>query len=169
VVDVNNALNGDGPMGPERAGSLPAWQIIELVLSGRYDRQKLRSMVTGRAGLVAHLDTNDVREVMQRISNGDRYADLVYRAMAYQTAKEIGAMAVVLEGGIDAIVLTGGIAHDRDFVDLITEKVSFLSQVMLFPGEDEMASLAHGALRVLKGQENEKTWRPPCTRTLAVS
>jgi len=169
VVDVNNALNGDGPMGPERAGSLPAWQLIELTLSGTYDREKLRAMVTGRGGLVAHLETNDVREARRRALEGDSEADLVYRAMAYQTAKEIGAMAVVLEGKIDAIVLTGGIAHDQSFIDLITQRVSFLAQVIVFPGEDEMASLANGALRVLKSEETEKTWRPPCTRTLVVS
>jgi butyrate kinase len=169
VVDVNNALNGDGPMGPERAGSLPAWQLVELVLSGRYGREELKKLVTGRGGLVAHLNTNDVRDVRRRIAGDDRYADLVYRAMAYQAAKEIGSMAVALEGRIDAIVLTGGMAHDRAFIDLLRKRVSFLSEVMVFPGEDEMASLAMGAFRVLNGEETEKVWRVPWKRTSAIS
>lgn len=159
VVDVNNALNGEGPMGPERAGSLPAWQLVELALSGKFDAAGLRRRITGGGGLTAHLGTNDVREVKRRMEKGDVRCALVYRAMAYQTAKEIGSMAAVLEGKIDAIVFTGGMAHDGDLIRLIEGRTSFLAPIVILPGEDEMASLAMGVLRVLRGQEREKTWK----------
>jgi butyrate kinase len=159
VIDVNNALNGDGPMGPERAGSIPTWSLIELVDSRKYDRSTLKKMVTGKGGLVAHLDTNDVRVVKERIENGDRRSERVYHAMAYQVAKEVGAMAAALAGNIDAVVFTGGIAHDKEFVGLIRSRISFLAPIIHLPGEDEMFSLAKGALRILSGEETEKIWQ----------
>ncbi len=158
VVDVNNALNGDGPLAPERAGSLPAWSLVELALSGKYDTAALKKKITGGGGIVAHLCTNDMRRVKEMVKNGDRRAQLVYQAMAYTVAKSIGALAAVLEGAVDAIVLTGGIAFDQDFIADLRRHVEFLAPVLVLPGEDEMAALVQGALRVLRGEEQAKIW-----------
>ncbi len=160
VIDVNNALNGDGPITPERAGSIPSWGLVELALSGRYPREQLKKMITGQGGMVAHLGSNDVRETVRRIQNGDSHALLIYQAMAYTIAKEIGAMAVALSGKVDAVVITGGIAYNTDFVALIKERTSFIAPFLVYPGEDEMSALAKGALRVLNGEETAKTWQP---------
>jgi butyrate kinase len=159
VVDVNNALNGDGPFAPERAGSLPSWSLVELALSGRYDLPTLKKMITGKGGIVAHLKVNDMRKVEDMVKAGDPDATLVFEAMAYNVAKEIGALAAVLEGKIDAIVLTGGIAFDQLFVELIRRRVEFLAKLIILPGEDEMTALAQGALRVLRGEEEPKQWK----------
>jgi butyrate kinase len=159
VVDVNNALNGDGPIAPERAGSIPAWSLIELATSGKYDLASLRRLLTGGGGAVAFLKTNDMRRVDEMARQGNRQAALVYQAIAYTVAKEIGSLAPVLEGALDAIVITGGIAFDQDFVEQIRRKVAFLAPVLVLPGEDEMSALAKGASRVLRGEEKEKTWK----------
>ncbi len=158
VVDVNNALNGDGPFSPERAGSVPTWSLIEWVLSGDLTRDELKKRVTGRGGIVAHLQTNDMREVEKRVDNGDKKAEFILRAMAYGVAKQIGAMAAVMAGKVDAIVMTGGIAYDKRFVKWICERTDFLAPCIIMPGEDEMRSLALGGLRVLRGDEEAKTW-----------
>ena len=159
VVDVNNALNGDGPFAPERAGSLPSWSLVELATSGKYDLATLKKMITGKGGIVAHLKVNDMRKVEEMVKAGDREAILVFEAMAYNVAKEIGSLAAVLEGKIDAIVLTGGIAYDQHFVDLVRRRVEFLAPLIVLPGEDEMTALAQGALRVLLGEEKAKHWK----------
>ena len=159
VVDVNNALNGDGPFAPERAGSLPSWSLVELATSGRYDLATLKKMITGKGGIVAHLNVNDMRKVEDMVKAGDREAILVFEAMAYNVAKEIGALAAVLEGKIDAIVLTGGIAFDAYFVELIRRRVEFMAQLIILPGEDEMSALALGALRVLREEEKPRQWK----------
>jgi len=159
VVDVNNALNGDGPFAPERAGSLPSWSLVELATSGEYDLPTLKKMITGQGGIVAHLKVNDMRKVEEMVKAGDRKATLVFEAMAYNVAKEIGSLAAVLEGKIDAIVLTGGIAYDELFVDLIRRRVEFAGRLIVLPGEDEMTALALGALRVLLGEEKPKHWK----------
>ena len=158
VIDVNNALNGDGPFAPERAGSLPSWSLIELALSGKYDLAVLKKKITGKGGIVAHLNVNDMRKVEEMVKAGDREATLVFEAMAYNVAKEIGSLAPVLKGKIDAIVLTGGIAYDEYFVELIRRRVEFLARIIVLPGEDEMTALAQGALRVLNGEEAPKHW-----------
>jgi len=158
VVDVNNALNGDGPFAPERAGSLPAWSLIELATSGKYDLAALKKMITGKGGIVAHLNVNDMRKVEEMVKEGNREAIQVFEAMAYNVAREIGSLAPVLEGRIDAIVLTGGIAFDEYFVELIRHRVGFLAQMIILPGEDEMTALTQGALRVLNGEEAPKHW-----------
>lgn len=158
VIDVNNALNGDGPFGPERTGTLPSWSLIELALSGKYSAAALKKKITGMGGIVAHLNINDMRKVEAMVKAGDPKAIQVYDAMAYNVAKEIGALAAVLEGRIDAIVLTGGIAFDEYFVKLIRRRVEFLAPLIILPGEDEMTALAQGALRVLNGEENAKHW-----------
>jgi butyrate kinase len=159
VVDVNNALNGDGPFAPERAGSLPSWSLIELATSGKYDLPALKKMITGKGGIVAHLHINDMRKVEELVKAGDREATVIFEAMAYNVAKEIGSLAPVLEGKIDAIVLTGGIAYDKLFVELIRRRVEFLARLIVLPGEDEMSALAQGALRVLSGEETAKHWK----------
>jgi butyrate kinase len=159
VVDVNNALNGDGPFAPERAGSLPAWSLVELATSGTHDLAALKKMITGQGGIVAHLKVNDMRKVEDMVKAGDPKATLVFEAMAYNVAKEIGGLAAVMEGRIDAIVLTGGIAFDTFFVELIRRRVGFLGRLIVLPGEDEMTALALGALRVLLGEEKPKQWK----------
>lgn len=158
VVDVNNALNGDGPFAPERAGSLPASDLVELCFSGKYNKAEIKKLLAGRGGIVAHLGTNDMRQVEERVSHGDQAADLIIRAMAYNVAKWIGAMATVLEGKVDAVVLTGGLAYYQYFVELIKARCAFIAPIRLYPGEDEMRALVEGALRVLKGEEQAKLY-----------
>ncbi len=154
VVDVNNALDGDGPFAPERAGSLPAGELVKYAFSGNVELGEMIRKMVGGGGLVAHLGTNDLREVERRIGEGEQQADLVFRAMAYQVAREIGARSAVLSGEVDAVVLTGGLAFSEKFVEAVRERVSFIAPVKVYPGEDEMAALAQGALRVLAGEES---------------
>jgi butyrate kinase len=153
VIDVNNALDGEGPFAPERAGSLPAGELVKFAFSSGLELAVLMKKMVGGGGLVAHLGTNDLREVEKRIGEGDGKADLVFRAMAYQVAREICSRAGALSGDVDAVVLTGGLAFSKTFVQAISERISFISRVMVFPGEDEMKALAEGALRVLTGEE----------------
>ncbi len=159
VVDVNNALNGEGPFTPERSGSLPVWDLVKLVLSGKYTRDELKKKITGKGGLVAYLGTNDLREVREMMNRGNEKAKLLHEAMAYQISKEIGACATVLCGDIQGIVLSGGLAHDDAFIELIRKSVSFIAKIFVFPGGDEMKALAMGALRVLRGEEKAKVYK----------
>ena len=158
VIDVNNALNGEGPFTPERSGGVPVGGLVKLCFSGKFTEDEMMKKIKGKGGLVAYLNTNDVREVVKMIKQGDKKAKLVLEAMAYQVAKEIGAGATVLKGQIDAIVLTGGIAYNHEFVNMVRDRVSFLSLVMVYPGEEELLSLCEGTLRVLKGEEVEKIY-----------
>lgn len=152
IVDVNNANSG-GPFGPTRAGTLPTQPLIRLCFSGQHTAADLKRMTTKEGGLMAHLGTDDAREVEARIAAGDAHAREVYEAMAYQVGKEIGAMAAVLCGRLDGVVLTGGLAHSEMFSAWVTERVGFLGPVFRYPGEFEMEALAAGALRVLAGEE----------------
>jgi butyrate kinase len=152
VIDVNNGLDGEGPFSPERSGSLPVGALIKLCYSGKYTYDELRKKITGQGGLVAYLGTNSAYEAGLKAKGGDKQALLVYKAMAYQVAKEIGAIATVLEGRVDAIILTGGIAYDEDFCKWIEERVGFISKVVIYPGEDEMKALAEGVYYALKGE-----------------
>jgi len=158
VVDVNNALNGEGPFSPERAGSLPAGQLTDLCYSGRYSKEEIYRKLAGNGGISAHLGTHDFREVRRRIENGDQGALLIYRAMIYQIRKAIGAMAAALEGETDAIVLTGGLAYDSDLIAELQKGVSWIALVHVYPGEEEMLALAQGALRVLSGDETARKY-----------
>ena len=158
VIDVNNALNGEGPFSPERSGTLPAEQLIRMCFSGKYTEAELKKMVAGKGGIIAYLGTNNAKEVSERAQAGDEKARLIYTAMAYQVSKAIGEYAVVLDGDVDAIVITGGIAYDNEFIKMIENKVKFISEVLVYPGEDELLALAQGGLRVLKGIENAKTY-----------
>jgi butyrate kinase len=158
VVDINNALDGEGPFSPERSGSLPVGDLIKLCFSGKYTKEQLLKKVTGKGGLVAYLGTNDGLKVSERIKNGDEYAELVFKAMAYQVAKEIGSCTAVLCGRVNAIILTGGIAYNSDFVGWVKDRVEFIAPVVVYPGENEMLSLAEGGLRVLRGEEAAKEY-----------
>ncbi|MGZ5425009.1 MAG: butyrate kinase [Candidatus Aminicenantales bacterium] len=158
VVDVNNALNGEGPIAPERAGTTPAGDLVGLSFSGKYQECDLRKMLTGRGGMVAHLKTNDMRETLKRVAAGDKQADLVFTAMVLTVAKQVGACAAVLKGRVDGIVLTGGLAFSTEFIDRIKECVQFLGPVFVFPGENEMVALAEAGLRVMRGEEAARTY-----------
>ena len=152
AIDANNALDGEGPFSPERAGSLPAVDLIRLCFSGKYTEQQLLKRIAGKAGLNAHLGTNDMREILKRIQQGDEHAKLIVDAMIYHVAKNIAAEAAVLCGTIDAILLTGGMAHSDYIVSELRRRIEFLAPVHCFPGEDEMEALALNALAVLTGR-----------------
>lgn len=156
VIDVANALNGEGPFSPERAGGLPVGDLIKLCFSGKYTQDQIKKMITGQGGIVSYLGTNDAREVEKRINTGDDYAKLIYYAMAYQVAKEIGACSAVLKGQVDGIIITGGIAYDKVFTNWLKEMVSYIAEVIIYPGEDELEALAQGGLRVLRQEELPK-------------
>ena len=158
MVDVNQALDGTGPFAPERAGGLPVGDVIRLCYSSKYTYEEMIKKIAGRGGLVAHLGTNDARQVERRIEEGDQHARLIYQAMAYQIAKEIGLMATVLKGDVDAIVLTGGLARSKMLVAWIVERVEWIAAVMIYPGEDEMLAMAQGVLRVLRGEEEARDY-----------
>lgn len=158
VIDVNNALDGDGPFSPERSGGVPVGELIKMCFKGEKSQEEIYKGIVGKGGLVSYLGTNDAREVEEMVSQGDENARLVYEAMAYQISKEIGACAAVLKGQIDVIVLTGGIAYSKLFISWIKERVQFLSPILVYPGEGEMEALALGGLRVISGEENAKAY-----------
>ncbi len=159
VVDVNNALDGDGPLSPERSGGVPVGKIVKMCFSGDYTLEQMKKKIKGEGGLKDYLGTTDGREVSDMVHKGDKKAELVYKALAYQVAKEMGACAAVLKGKVDAIILTGGLAYDKELVEWITEYVGFIAKVMVFPGEDEMLALAQGGLRILNGEETPKEYK----------
>lgn len=151
MVDTNNALDGDGPIAPERAGSLPTSGLADLCFSGRYTRHDVERLLAGKGGMVAHLGTNSVMSVMERMRAGDEEAKRFIEAMCYTISKEIGAMAAVLEGKVDGIVLTGGIAYNAPVTDAIRQRCSFIAPVTVYPGENELEALMSNALAVLRG------------------
>ena len=155
VVDVNNGLEGDGPSTAERPGSLPVLQVLRAAFEHRYGDsfEEQRRFYMAKCGLMAYAGTNDGRVIGRRIAEGDREAELAYRGMAYQISKEIGALSVVLGGKVDAILLTGGLAYDKQLMGWIEAQVGHIAPVHIYPGEDEMLALTMGALRVLRGQE----------------
>ena len=159
AIDANNALDGEGPFSPERAGSLPAADLIRLCYSGKYTEKQLLKRIAGHAGLTAHLGTNNMREILQRIKSGDEQAQLIVDAMLYHTAKQIASEAAVLCGQIDAILLTGGMAHSDYIVSELRRRIGFLAPVYTFPGEDEMEALALNALSVLQGKRQAKIYK----------
>jgi len=152
VIDVNQGLDGDGPFSPERTGSLPIGGVIGLCFSGKYTEKEVRKMVTGKGGLVAYFNSNDARLIENMAEAGDAKAKLIYEAMAYQVAKEIGSMATVLFSDVDAILLTGGLAYSRYFIELISERVKKMAPIHVFPGEDEMKALAKNGVKVFMGE-----------------
>ena len=158
VIDVNQGLDGEGPFSPERSGTLPVGALVRLCYSGKYSEKEVLKMIKGEGGLVAYLGTNSAYEVEQRVQQGDEFASLIYRAMAYQVAKEIGAMATVLRFQVDSILITGGIAHDKFFVNQIIERVHRIAPVHVYPGEDELKALAMNGLRVLNQETVPKVY-----------
>lgn len=158
VIDVNSALDGDGPMTPERSGSVPIGPLTKLCFSNKYTYEEIRSLNYGRGGLSAYLKTNDARIIAKRIAEGDTYAKSIFDAMIYQIAKEIGAYATVLKGDIDFIVLTGGLAYQNYIVNELKASCQWISKILVYPGEDELLALAQGALRVITSKETTKNY-----------
>jgi butyrate kinase len=158
VIDVNNALSGDGPFSPERSGGMPSLQFAELCFSGKYTFAEVKSMLAGKGGMFAYLGTNDFREISARAENGDTTAALVKDAAMYQVAKEIGSMAAVLHGKVDAIIITGGIAFEESAVNYIKQMIGFISKIVVYPGEDELKALAFNGLMAVNGEVEIKEY-----------
>ena len=158
VVDVFNALDGDGAFSPERCGALPVGGLIRLCYSGKLTEMEMMKRAVGGGGFNAYLGTNDAREVMKMIDAGNADAKLMMDAFVLQLSKNVGSMACVLSGKVDRIIITGGIAHNKWVTDAVTERVSFIAPVTVYPGEDELLALAQGALRVMRGEEKAKIY-----------
>lgn len=158
VIDTNNALDGDGPFSPERSGSLPTGQLVKLCFSGTKTQAEIKKIIKGEGGLVGHLNTNDAYEVEMKAKEDPKFK-LIQDAMSYQIGKSIGAMAAVLKGKVDGILLTGGIAHNPFLVDYVKEMVGFIAPVKVYPGEDEMRALAMNGLMVIRGELTGKTYK----------
>ena len=157
VADIIN--DEDGPFSPERAGALPLFQVIDMMTSGEYDHKSAMKRVKTKGGLVGHLGTNDSRDVEKMIADGDEHAKFIYDAMAMNVARNIAREAPVVNGKVEAIILTGGIAYSEMFTNMVKERVEFIAPVIIYPGENEMQSLALGGLRVLRGEEEAKVFK----------
>ncbi len=157
IIDVNNA-NEMGPFSPERTGGLPVGDLVKMCFSGQYSYKEIKKKLRGKGGLAGYLGTNDAREVEKMIEQGNEKAKLVFGAMAYQIGKEIGSMSIVLEGKVNNIILTGGLAHSKKLTEAIKKMVNFISDVTVYPGEDEMEALNEGVLRVINNIEREKIY-----------
>ena len=158
MIDSNDIIKGSGPMAPTRAGDLPYMDVIELAYSGEYTKKELIDKFNKDGGLTDHFGTADVREVMKMMDNGDKYAEAVFNGMVYQNAKYAGAMAVALKGNVDAIILTGGISNSKLITGMIEEYAGWIAEVVVIPGEFELEALAAGAVRVMRGEEEAKTY-----------
>ncbi|OYT17244.1 MAG: butyrate kinase [Bacteroidetes bacterium 4572_77] len=158
VIDVNQGLDGDGPFSPERTGSLPIGALIRLCFSGEYTEKQVLKMNKGEGGLVSYLGTNSAYDVEKNMMAGDQESKKVFEAMAYQVSKEVGAMYAVLKGDVDAILVTGGVAHSKWFVNQISERVHKMAPVHVYPGEDEMRALAFNGLRIIRGETEAKIY-----------
>lgn len=158
VVDVFNALDGDGAFSPERAGAVPSGALIKMCFSGKYSEKEVYSKIVGKGGFNAYLGTNDMRTVNKMANEGDAHAAEVKEAFLYQIAKDMGSMACVLEGKVDQIIVTGGIAYNADVISYLKEKAGFIAPFTVYPGEDELLALAQGAIRVINGEEAVKEY-----------
>ncbi len=158
MIDVTNSME-EGSFGMDRAGGIPSMQLLKLAFSGLYDFKSLKKKLFGQGGVYSYLRTKDFRKVEKKVIDGEEEAILVADAMAYQVAKDVGAMAAVLNGDVDAVIITGGIANSNWFVNALKRKISFIAPVYLYPGEDELRALAEGALRVLEGEEEAKIYK----------
>ena len=158
VIDVNQALDGEGPFSPERSGTLPVGALVKLCFNKKYSFVEIARMITGQGGYVAYLGTNDAYQVEKMAEAGDEKAKLIQEAMAYQVAKEIGAMSTVLMGKVDAILLTGGIAYGKPFVDSVIKRITHLAPVQVYPGEDEMQALAMNGFMVINNEVEVKEY-----------
>jgi butyrate kinase len=160
VIDSTIGV-GEGPMTPERAGALPIMDLLRLLESDQLSLENLHKCLTSQGGLFAYLGTNDVSQIEATIQDGNEKSLLILQAMAYQIAKDIGAISTVLDGQVDAIVLTGGLANSSRLIDWISKRVRFIAPVKVYPGENEMLALAQGALRALLGKESVSHYPPP--------
>ena len=158
---IDSVGDDDGQFSPERSGCVPSLELIRLCYSGEYTKAEMMKKVRGKGGLFALLGTSDCRVIEKRIQDGDRHADLVFQAQAYQIAKTIGLLSIVLKGNCDAIILTGGVARSRMLTDRVKEYVGFIAPVAVLPGENEMEALAFGGLRLLSGEETPKRYTIP--------
>ena len=159
IVDVNNALDGEGAFSPERAGKLPSKMLVDLCYSGKYTYEEMAKNIRGKGGIVSYLNTVNAKEVEERINNGDGYAKLIYDALALQVAKAIGELSTVVNGNVDAIIITGGIAYSKYMSESISNRVKFIAPVEIMPGENELEALAFGVLRVMNGEEEATVYR----------
>ncbi|MDA3952610.1 MAG: butyrate kinase [Bacteroidales bacterium] len=159
VIDVNNALDGDGPFSPERVGTLPCGQVAQLCFSKKYTHEQVKKMINGEGGYVSYLGTNDGYEVEMKIKAGDEESKKIHDAVGYQIGKEIGSLSTVLKGEVDAILFTGGMAYDKSLIDYIKEMVDFIAPIMVYPGEDEMEALAMNGYSVMKGEVEPKIYK----------
>ena len=153
VIDVFNAFDGDGAFSPERAGAVPSGALIKMCFSGQYTEKEVYKKIVGNGGFNAYLGTNDMRDVAKMIADGDAHADEVREAFILQVCKNIGSMSCVLKGKVDQIIVTGGIAYNKEVVDKMEERAGFIAPFTVYPGEDELLALTQGALRVLNGEE----------------
>ena len=158
VVDVFNALDGDGAFSPERAGAVPSGALVKLCYSGKYTEKEVYKKIVGGGGFNAYLNTNDMRDVEKMVEGGDKNAEEIRDAFIFQVAKNIGSMSCVLKGKVDQIIMTGGIAYDKQVIAGLKERVGFIAPVTVYPGEDELLALAQGALRVLNKEEAAKEY-----------
>ena len=158
VIDCNNALDGEGPVAPERAGTIPAGDLVDLCFSGRYTQKEVRAMLVGKGGIMSLTGSNSVKDIVARAEGGDTEAKLAIDLMVYTVAKNIGQMAVAMQGNVDAILLMGGIAHSKAITSAISEYCRFLAPIEVYPGENELQSLALNALRVLRGDAVAKNY-----------
>jgi butyrate kinase len=158
IIDVNNGLNGDGPMSPERSGGLPVGQLVDLCFSGKFTKAEICRKIKGKGGLTGYLGTCDAIEIEKRINEGDEFAKLIYSALPYQVAKEIGGLSTVLKGEVDAIILTGGLAYSSMIIDGIIERVAHLGPVKVYPGENEMEAMAMNGLMALNHEIEVKEY-----------
>lgn len=158
VIDVNNALDGEGPFSPERAGTVPVGALIKMCYSGKYSENEVYTKIVGKGGYVAYLNTNDARDVLKLVDEGDKKAELYFNAFIYQVSKSVGEMSTVLKGKVDRIILTGGIAYSEKVVEELRKRIGWIAEITVYPGEDELLALAQGALRVLNGEEEVKEY-----------
>lgn len=159
VIDVNQGLDGEGPFSPERTGTLPVGDMVRLCFSGKHTQKEIMSMIKGNGGLAAYTGTNSAYDIEMKAFEGDENASLYLQAMAYQVAKDVGAMATTLSGEVDGILITGGVANSEWFVNLVIDRVKFIAPVHVYPGEDEMRALAFNGLRVLNGEAEIKVYQ----------
>lgn len=158
VIDVNNALDGDGPISPERAGSLPTGQLVDLCFSGEFTKEEVKKMLCGKGGMVAHLNTNNALAIEEDAIKGDEKSMLIMKVMIYQLAKSIGAMHAALKCQTDAILVTGGMAHSEILMNLLKDYIEGLAPIKVYPGEDELGALAENAYYVLTGEYKTKEY-----------
>ena len=159
VIDVNNALDGEGPFSPERAGTVPVGELIKMCYSGKYSEKEVYNKLVGKGGYVAYLNTNDAREVLRLAEEGNEKAKLCFDAFIYQVSKAAGEMSTVLNGKVDRIILTGGIAYSEKVVEELKKRIGWIGEITVYPGEDELLALAQGALRVLSGEEEVREYK----------